>query len=190
MLVAACAGLLLACGPAYRTPALFLGRAVSTDTIPGGEYDVYRAALPAFYPSQPDRSWVSVTGVTIPAEVIDATRFAEPHRDQASALARSLLRLNDTVYVLSGLANSSVKLVPMIDTLSGTPSRWQRVMHRPYPAGLVSFARAAVAEDGQWALVYGLTGRGPVGTGFPRVVLLRREAQGWSVVESHPLGRE
>lgn len=182
--------MVLACGPAYRSPVLFKDRVISQQKLGAAEYAVYSAALLEFVPDHHARDWIAVTGVTIPAEPIDPAQFKSEHRLQVENLGRKLLAANDTVYVIDQrFAESlSVAVTPLMDTIQWIPVQWHRTLHRTYPAGLVNLSKVAIDPDGQWALVYGLSGKGPVGTGFPRAVLLRKNVTGWTVADSRSLG--
>lgn len=178
----------LACGgKPYRSPNLFGDRIISQQKLSAAEYEVYSAALPVLAPGPRDKDWISVSGVTIPAEYVDLTLFEPDHRAVMEGLFRKLNAASDTVYVIEGRFAESLAVapVPLMDTSTWVPIQWDRTLHRPYPAGLVSFSRVAMHPTGEWALVYGLYGNGPVGTGFPRMILLRKLEGHWQVVESH-----
>ena len=178
-----------ACGPAYRTPALVKGRSLSQQALPAEEYRVYSAALAEFLPNA-KKEWVSVTGVTIRAEHIESSVFGDAYATITQDLLSRLAASGDTAYVIGNhFAESlSVATCPVVDTTDWVAIRWQRTMHRSYPAGLISLSRVAIDPGGEWAMVYGLSGTGPVGTGFPRVVLLRAESGAWKVIASRALG--
>lgn len=184
--------LLVGCGQAYKSPVLLQDRILCRESIPADDFDVYSAALPSLLPGdRASRDWITVTGVTVPAEGIDLSLFAQSHRDVAQALAHRLRMASDTVYVIDGRFAESLAVVvaPLMDTTEWVPIRWHRTMHRSYPGGILSLSRVAQdAADGErWAMVYGLYGKGPIGTGFPSVLLLRRDGLDWVVVESHSL---
>jgi len=189
--VLACAiGITAACGPAYRSPALFKGREISQQKLPSHDYAVYSAALPEFIQDDPQRDWIAVAGVTVPAEPVDPLLYEEAHRSKVEELGEQLLVSSDTVYVIDArfAEPPSVEVTPLMDTVNWVPVRWHRMLHKSYPAGLVNFSRVATDSEGEWALVYGLSGKGPIGTGIPKAVLLRKQSGGWSVVESRRLG--
>jgi len=189
--VLACAiGITAACGPAYRSPALFKGREISQQKLPSEDYAVYSAALPEFLPDDEPGDWIAIAGVTIPVEPVDPLLFDEAHRSQVDELGESLLRSSDTVYVIDArfAEPPTVAVTQLMDTANWVPVRWHRTLHKSYPAGLVNLSRVATDSEGQWAAVYGLSGKGPIGTGFPRAVLLRQQNGRWVVVESQPLG--
>lgn len=180
----------VACGPAYRSPTLFKGRVISQQKLGANDYAVYSAALPEFLPDDDSQDWIAVAGVTIPAEPVDPLQFNEAHRSTVEELAGKLLVSSDTVYVIDQrfAEPPSVAVSPLMDTINWVPVQWHRTIDKTYPAGLVSFSRTAIDPAGEWALVYGLYGKGPMGSGFPRAVLLRKQSGSWSVVDSQRLG--
>ena len=179
---------LTACGPAYRTPVLFKDRVISQQKLGADDYAVYSAALPEFLPDSA-REWIAVTGVTIPADPVDASLFDEAHRPLVEDLGHRLIAAGDTVHVIDQRFTEPppVAVTPLMDTINWVPVQWHRTLHKSYPAGMVSFARVAKDPGRDWALVYGLAGKGPVGTGIARAILLQRQAGEWRVVESRPL---
>lgn len=179
-----------ACAAAYRDPSLFHGRIISQERLPAEEYAVYSAALREFPPdTTPTHDWIEVTGITIRPDERDTAALRTVDASVTEGMLRRLTASGDTVYLVEERFAKSLNVVtsPILDTIDWAPVKWQRVRHRPHVAGLTSLSRVAFDETGQTALLYGLWGFRTIGTGSPRVVLLKKQAGAWKVAFSRAL---
>jgi hypothetical protein len=184
--------LLSACGSAYRDTSMFHDRIISEQPLPAEEYAVYSAALLEFPPGKtPGHDWLTVTGITIRPDTVDVTDLGKSEGKFSQDMLGRLVAAGDTVYLIESRFAESLKVAisPVLDTTAAdwAPVRWHRVRDRHQFAGILSLSRVAFDDSRQMALVYGLWGTGTLGSGSPRVVLLRKQEGVWKILSSNEL---